>query len=134
MKTNPWMSALTVLAFFAAAGCEQAANAPADAPVEAGAHAGAADEHEHGEGEHLASAEAAGHNHRGWWCAEHGVPEEVCALCNSKVAAEFQKKGDWCEEHDRPDSQCFIHHPELKEKFAAQYVAKFGEQPPEPQE
>src|SRR6266446_10078023 len=62
-----------------------------------------------------------GHDHSGWWCNEHGVPEDVCGQCNAKLAAEFKKKGDWCKEHDRPDSQCFIHHPELKEKFAAQY-------------
>lgn len=73
------------------------------------------------------------HDHSGWWCTEHGVPEEVCALCNSKIAAEFQKKGDWCKDHDRPDSQCFICHPELEEKFAAQYEAKFGKKPPKPE-
>ena len=72
------------------------------------------------------------HTHEGWWCDEHGVPEEVCGLCNSKLAAEFQKKGDWCKEHDRPDSQCFICHPELEAKFAAQYEAKYGKQPPKP--
>jgi cobalt-zinc-cadmium efflux system membrane fusion protein len=68
-----------------------------------------------------------------WWCSEHGVPEEVCGQCNSKLAAEFQKKGDWCKEHDRPDSQCFVCHPELAAKFAAKYVAKFGKQPPKPE-
>src|SRR5271166_4534309 len=57
--------------------------------------------------------------HSGWWCDEHGVPEGVCGQCNAKLAAEFKRKGDWCNEHDRPESQCFIHHPELKEKFAA---------------
>jgi hypothetical protein len=74
------------------------------------------------------------HDHSGWWCPEHGVPEEVCALCNSKVAAEFQKKGDWCKEHDRPDSQCFKCHPEKEAEFAAEYEAKYGEQPPKPTE
>ncbi|QDT66638.1 RND transporter [Calycomorphotria hydatis] len=77
--------------------------------------------HEHGEETH---------NLHGYWCVEHGVPEEICALCNSKLAAEFQEKGDWCEEHSRPDSQCFIHHPELEDKFIAQYEAKFGKKPP----
>ncbi len=72
----------------------------------------------------------AGHNHNGWWCSEHGVPEDKCALCDSKVAAEFQKKGDWCEEHDRPKSQCFKCDPELQGKFASLYEAKFGEKPP----
>ena len=73
-----------------------------------------------------------GHTHDGWWCDEHGVPEEVCGQCNPKLAAEFQKRGDWCGEHDRPDSQCFVCHPELKAKFAARYEAKLGTQPPEP--
>jgi hypothetical protein len=70
------------------------------------------------------------HDHGSWWCDEHGVPEAVCGQCNSKLAAEFKKKGDWCKEHDRPDSQCFIHHPELKEKFTAQFRAKYGKEPP----
>jgi hypothetical protein len=71
-----------------------------------------------------------GHDHSGWWCDEHGVPEEVCGQCSAKAAAEFKKKGDWCKEHDRPESQCFICHPEAKEKFAAQYRAKYGKEPP----
>jgi hypothetical protein len=69
-------------------------------------------------------------DHSGWWCDEHGVPEEICGQCNAKYAAECKKKGDWCEKHDRPDSQCFICHPELKEKFAAVYRAKYGKEPP----
>lgn len=83
--------------------------------------------------ESSASAKKEAHEHSGWWCNEHGVPEEVCALCDSKVAAEFQKKGDWCKEHDRPDSQCFKCHPELEAKFAAQYEAKYGKKPPKPE-
>jgi hypothetical protein len=70
------------------------------------------------------------HDHSGWWCDEHGIPEEVCAQCNARLAAEFKKKGDWCKEHDRPESQCFICHPELKERFAAQYRARYGKEPP----
>jgi len=76
------------------------------------------------------AAGEAGHDHSGWWCAEHGMPEKVCAQCDSKLAAEFQKKGDWCKEHDRPDSQCFICHPDLEAKFAAEYEAKEGKKPP----
>jgi hypothetical protein len=72
------------------------------------------------------------HDHSGWWCNEHGVPEEVCGLCDSKVAAEFQKKKDWCKEHDRPASQCFVCHPELESRFAAQFEAKYGKKPPKP--
>lgn len=69
-------------------------------------------------------------DHSGWWCAEHGVPEEVCALCNARVAAEFQRKGDWCKEHNRPQSQCFVCDPKLEARFAAQYEARFGKKPP----
>ena len=74
--------------------------------------------------------QAKGHDHSGWWCAEHGIPEGVCSQCNAKIAADFQKKGDWCAEHDRAKSQCFLCEPALKEKFAAQYRAKEGKEPP----
>lgn len=80
-----------------------------------------------------AAKTAAAHDHSGWWCAEHGVPEEVCGQCSSQAAAAFQKKGDWCREHNRPDSQCFLCHPELEAKFAALYEAKYGKQPPRPE-
>lgn len=86
------------------------------------------DGHKHDEDDHAHADHK--HDHSHWWCDEHGVPEEVCGLCNSKLAAEFQKKGDWCDEHDRPDSQCFICHPDLQAKFAAEYEAKYGKQPP----
>ena len=75
-----------------------------------------------------------GHSHDGWWCDEHGVPEEVCAQCNAKLVAGFKSKGDWCKEHDRPDSQCFVCHPEKEAEFAAKYEAKYGKKPPKPQE
>jgi hypothetical protein len=64
------------------------------------------------------------------WCAEHGVPESLCAECNPKLAAAFKKKSDWCNEHDRPKSQCFKCDPKLKEKFAQEYRDKYGEDPP----
>ena len=83
--------------------------------------------------EAVSAEKTSGHTHESWWCDEHGVPEEVCALCNDKVAAKMKQDGDWCKEHDRPDSQCFVCHPELKAKFAAQYEAKYGKQPPEPE-
>jgi hypothetical protein len=69
-------------------------------------------------------------NHDGWWCDEHGVPEEVCALCDARLVADFKAKGDWCKQHDRPESQCFICHSERAAEFAAQYEAKYGKQPP----
>jgi hypothetical protein len=74
----------------------------------------------------------AGHSHEGWWCNEHGVPEEVCAQCNAKLVADFKAKGDWCEAHNRPESQCFVCHPEKEAEFAALYEAKYGEKPPKP--
>jgi hypothetical protein len=64
------------------------------------------------------------------WCTEHRVPEEICAQCNPKVAAEYQQKGDWCKEHNRPESQCFLCNPKLEAKFAAEYEAKYGKKPP----
>jgi len=85
------------------------------------------DSHEHAEGEHETA-----HDHSGWWCNEHGVPEEECTRCDSRLIAEFRANEDWCDEHDRPDSQCFLCDPELESKFAARYEAKYGEQPPVP--
>jgi hypothetical protein len=73
------------------------------------------------------------HSHEGWWCSEHGVPEEVCAQCNNKLATDFKAKGDWCATHDRPESQCFICHPEKKAEFAALYEAKMGKKAPKPE-
>ncbi|MEX0675449.1 MAG: RND transporter [Pirellulales bacterium] len=80
-----------------------------------------------------ATATTAVDDHSGWWCVEHGVPEEICGVCDPKLAAKFQNKGDWCKEHDRPDSQCFVCHPELEARFAAQYEAKYGKKPPKPE-
>lgn len=86
------------------------------------------DEHAEAEGQH------ASHDHGGWWCTEHGVPEGECALCDTSLIADFKAKDDWCDEHSRPDSQCFTCNPENLDKFAARYEAKFGEQPPKPTE
>jgi hypothetical protein len=66
------------------------------------------------------------------WCVEHGVPEDICAQCNAKVAAEYKQKGDWCNEHNRPESQCFLCNPKLADKFAAEYEVKYGKKPPKP--
>lgn len=73
-----------------------------------------------------------GHNLDGWWCSEHGVPEDECSQCSAEAAGKLMAKGDWCKEHERADSQCFICHPELEAKFAARYEAKFGKKPPKP--
>lgn len=68
--------------------------------------------------------------HDGWWCDEHGIPEAECSMCSAKVAKECKAKGDWCDKHDRAKSQCFLCDPKLKEKYAAQYKAKYGKEPP----
>ncbi len=117
------MSGLTVFTF-TASGCGEGASTTVETA--------ATETHKDGDGHEHSDVKVVD-DHSGWWCNEHGVPEESCGLCDSKLAAEFQKKGDWCKEHDRPDSQCFKCHPELQEKFAAQYVAKYGKQPPTPE-
>lgn len=75
-----------------------------------------------------------GQDHSGWWCTEHGVPEEECALCDTSLVAVFKAKNDWCAEHNRPESHCFVCQPENLDKFAARYEAKYGERPPQPTE
>jgi hypothetical protein len=75
-----------------------------------------------------------GHDHSGWWCDEHGVPEAECSMCSAKVAAECKKKGDWCDKHDRAKSQCFLCDPSLEAKYAARYEAKYGKKPPVPED
>jgi cobalt-zinc-cadmium efflux system membrane fusion protein len=67
------------------------------------------------------------------WCVEHGVPEDICAQCNVKVATDLKQKGDWCNEHNRPESQCFLCNPKLADKFAAEYETKYGKKPPKPE-
>ncbi len=139
MRTDFGATSILALAIIFANGCGQPATAPVQSEsVPAKEEKTHDDDHEHAKhdhDDHAASGEKGGseHDHSGWWCNEHGVPEEICALCSSKLAADCQKKGDWCKEHDRPDSQCFKCHPELEAKFAAQYEAKYGKQPPKPQ-
>lgn len=123
MRATILMPALLALAAVFTAGCGPSTPTP---PLEttqtsAGDHA-----------TRVPDGIGARHDNSAWWCSEHGVPEEICGLCDAKVAADLQKKGDWCREHDRPDSQCFVCHPERQAHFAAQYEARYGKQPPEP--
>ena len=68
----------------------------------------------------------------GWWCDDHGVVEEECSVCQSKVFKKL-KPDEICAKHpDRAKDQCFICSPELREKNAAKYRAKYGKEPPEP--
>jgi len=112
MKDMTWNSVAMLLFLAAFAGCSNSSSP--QAPAKPATMAG----------------NEAGHDHGGWWCTEHGVPEEVCALCDVELVADFKSKGDWCEEHDRPESQCFLCNPEKEKEFAAQYQAKFGTAPP----
>lgn len=48
-------------------------------------------------------------------------------MCSDKVA-KLQGQGRLV--HDRAKSQCFICDPSLKDKYAAQYKAKYGKEPP----
>jgi hypothetical protein len=69
-------------------------------------------------------------DHSGWWCKEHGIPEEQCSMCSATAAKTFKEKGDWCNEHNRAESQCFECDPSRAEKFAKLYEAKYGKKPP----
>lgn len=137
-KNTIWLSCL-IAASFGLPGCGESKAPQQTAKVEAHAdHPGHVDgdekEHKDGDGHKHAEGEAKeGKEGHGWWCDEHGVPEAECALCNSKVAADFKKKADWCKDHDRPDSQCFKCHPEKLTEFAQKYVAKYGKEPPKPE-
>lgn len=68
-------------------------------------------------------------DHDGWWCDEHGLPESVCDLCRKKFREAEKAKGNWCE-HNRVKTSCFKCNPGLREKYAAEYKAKFGKAPP----
>lgn len=128
MSKTALMTAFLLTGFALVPGCAPQASTPP--AKEAAAKVDAHDHDEHAESDKKTTKVASGHDHSGWWCGEHGVPEGQCSQCSAKVAADFQKKGDWCAEHDRAKSQCFICDPGLKEKFAAQYRAKEGKEPP----
>ncbi|MFO0796072.1 MAG: hypothetical protein U0804_01280 [Gemmataceae bacterium] len=68
-------------------------------------------------------------DHSGWWCNEHGLPEEVCDLCSRKYRNAEKAKGNWCE-HNRVKTSCFKCNPGVQEKYAAEYRTKFGKEPP----
>ena len=114
--------AFASIAVVALASCGQPASDQGTTPVAADSHG----DHDHAEGD--------SHDHGGWWCAEHGIPEEECSLCSVKAADNFKDKGDWCEEHNRAESQCFKCDPSRAEKFAKLYEAKFGHKPSKPTE
>ncbi len=68
------------------------------------------DEHDRGADEdeaHGDDDEHAGHDHaEADWCAEHGLPESMCTVCNPGLVEGFQESGDWCAGHGFPESVC----------------------------
>lgn len=119
--------AMGLLAAGLLAGCGQPADTAKAGKATDGHHAD--DGHDHGKG-----AKRTVHDHSGWWCDEHGIPEAECSMCSSKVYKECQAKGDICDKHpDRAKSQCFICNPALQAEFAKRYKAKEGKEPPEPE-
>ena len=130
MTTRKLWTACGLLAalMFAANGCGESAAPPAKQVAQTDKHDDHAG-HKDGDDDHGKDGKKE-HDHSGWWCGEHGVPEGECSMCNSKVAAAFKAKGDWCDEHDRARSQCFKCDPKLQEMFAAKYRAKEGKEPP----
>ncbi len=41
-------------------------------------------------------------------CGAHGVAEALCTRCNPVLIAAFKAEGDWCAEHGLPESQCQV--------------------------
>ncbi|MHC4414994.1 MAG: hypothetical protein ACYS0G_06910 [Planctomycetota bacterium] len=41
-------------------------------------------------------------------CGAHDVAEALCTRCNPVLIAAFKAEGDWCAEHGLPESQCLI--------------------------
>ncbi len=71
------------------------------------------DDHGHADG-HVEPVDSAGLGRIGDpidWCAEHGLPESMCTLCNPELTAGFQASGDWCAEHALPESVCPLCNP-----------------------
>lgn len=120
------VAASMALFAFAFPGCgQQTTSRPSDGEKQVAVTPGAGHDHS---GSELTAADV--QQHGGWWCYEHGVPEEKCAMCDTRLAAKLREEGDWCDEHNRPDSLCFKCHPENAEKYIALYEAKYGKKPP----
>ncbi len=115
-----WLVGLLAPVVMAVVGCGQGAPSPD----------GSATATQKGNKKGTETAANKADDHSGWWCAPHGIPEDECSMCSAKVAKACKAKGDWCDKHDRAKSQCFICDPSLREKFAAKYRAKFGQEPP----
>lgn len=116
-RSGPAVALLVALALLAG-GCGQTANTGNEAKDPGKGKAAVAKDDDKEPGEHGA-----------YWCPEHALPEAVCDLCDKKFRAAEKAKGNWCE-HNRVKSSCFKCNPGLKEKYAAEYKAKVGKEPP----
>lgn len=45
------------------------------------------------------------------YCGTHDVAEALCTRCSPILIAAFKVEGDWCAEHGLPESQCAICNP-----------------------
>lgn len=128
MRGGPMLALFTALTVFAA-GCGQTTSTSGEAKGTGKDRSVAKNDGKPvGDKTDLGKAEEKG-DHSGWWCDEHGLPEHVCDLCSKKFREVEKTKGNWCE-HNRVKSSCFKCNPGLKEKYAAEYKAKFGKEPP----
>jgi hypothetical protein len=44
-------------------------------------------------------------------CGGHDVAEVLCTRCHPELIAAFKAENDWCAEHGLPESQCAICNP-----------------------
>lgn len=71
------------------------------------------------------SEDHAGHDHgeesdaQADWCAEHGLPESACTVCDPSLVEEYQAAGDWCAGHGFPESVCPTCNPQPEPGEAA---------------
>ena len=130
MMASPWMKLGVLLGLLVLVGCGQE---PVSKVAKKGSKAVPASPAK-AEANKSDGEPAGEEGHNGWWCAEHGVKEDECSMCQRDVFKKL-KPDEICAKHpDRAKAQCFICNPELWEKNKAVYVAKYGKEPPLPVE
>jgi hypothetical protein len=101
---------LSVLTFFALAGCERDKQADAEQTSRAATPAPASTPDPQ-PGHASPGVQPGSHED---WCGEHQVPESLCTRCNPSLVPAFKASKDWCEEHGLPESQCLVCNPDTK--------------------
>ena len=66
------------------------------------------------------------------WCAEHALPESMCAKCDPSLVDRFRSAGDWCAEHGLPESVCPACNPMQPPTTRAPVVHRDGERAGDP--